>query len=156
MNYVALRLQIDVVMIILYVHHCCWSMRLIWLLTWSLSKEYHSLEIRGLCSTQCCRKTLCYILCITKKTCSFFVFHFENFWVLLYEWPGLCQHRPQGIHKKKLENAQNEKNYMVFFAVTDQTWVITKCRNKEGFFLEITEVLSEVHTNYFSNFRGIF
>ena len=25
---------------------------------------------------------------------SFFVFHFEHFWVLPYECPGLCQHRP--------------------------------------------------------------
>ena len=32
--------------------------------------------------------------------------------------------------------------------VTDRTWVITECRNKEGFFLEITEVPSEVRTNY--------
>ena len=39
---------------------------------------------------------------------------------------------------------------------TDRTWVIMECWNKEGFFLEITEVLLEVRTNYFSNFMGIF
>ena len=39
---------------------------------------------------------------------------------------------------------------------TDRTWVIMECWNKEGFFLEITEVLSEVRANYFSNFWGIF
>ena len=31
---------------------------------------------------------------------------------------------------------------------TDRTWVITECWNKEGFFLEITEVLSEARKNY--------
>ena len=33
---------------------------------------------------------------------------------------------------------------------TDRTWVITECRNKEEFFLTITEVLSEVGTNFWT------
>ena len=35
---------------------------------------------------------------------------------------------------------------------TDGTWVITECQNKEGFFLEITEVLSEVLSELCTNF----
>ena len=41
------------------------------------------------------------------------------------------------------------QNIHCYASATDRTW---ECRNKEGFFLEITEVLAEVRTNYFSNF----
>ena len=34
--------------------------------------------------------------------------------------------------------------------MTDRTWVITECRNKEGFFLEKAEVLSEVRMNFWT------
>ena len=37
---------------------------------------------------------------------------------------------------------------VVILSVTDRTWVITECWNMEGFFLEITEVLSEVRMTY--------
>ena len=39
-------------------------------------------------------------------------------------------------------------NWIINDSAIDRTWVITECRNKEGFFLEITEVLSQVRTNF--------
>ena len=48
------------------------------------------------------------------------------------------------MYKKKFVAANETRNQ----SATDRTYVITECRNKEGFFLEITEVPSEVRTNY--------
>ena len=41
-------------------------------------------------------------------------------------------------------------------AATQRTWAIAECRNVGTYFLTITEILSEVHTNYFSNFWAFF
>ena len=57
------------------------------------------------------------------------------------------------MYKKKFVAANETRNQ----SATDRTYVITECRNKEGFFLEITEVLWEVRRNYsFSHFSIVF
>ena len=49
---------------------------------------------------------------------------------------------------KNAEKYHKIHNNAYVVPATDQTWSITECRNKEGFFLEITEVSSEVSMNY--------
>ena len=61
------------------------------------------------------------LLCLCKKKTQvvFFIFHFEQLCVLLYERPGLYVDIDQGIHKGKTQlkllKMINEKNYLVFF-----------------------------------------
>ena len=65
-------------------------------ITFCFKLPYNSSEIRGLGSTFCPREMLQNLQCLCKKKSqvAFFIFHFEQLWVLPYECPDVCQDRP--------------------------------------------------------------